>query len=324
VNVTVPPSVVGRAVFYNSSAFDGGDAAANLADDGAIATDKAALLPGQTATYANYTNYSRSINGLMIDINGLPNVGAGLTAADFAFLAGTDPDPANWTQVPVPSGVTVRAGALAGGGDRIEVVFADGAVMNEWLRVTVLANANTGLAAADVFYFGNLVGETGNQSGFANVSASDVNLVKAALAAGTSSVPIDSALDFNRNGLLSTSDVNLAKLYAGAALPLLNAPAIGAAVAAAAVPAASVSAAVISGTAPDAPADPGSTSAIATAVAPPPPPPLLVVTARGNAAAAFVPTPLVLIEDPVAVPRFDLRDAASSVLLRSDADAKDG
>ncbi|MCK4275430.1 MAG: hypothetical protein KAX78_02885, partial [Phycisphaerae bacterium] len=53
--------VLGRYVFYNNSALDGLDPAANAADDGAIATDKTALLGGSTAAFANYTSYSRGI-----------------------------------------------------------------------------------------------------------------------------------------------------------------------------------------------------------------------------------------------------------------------
>ena len=61
----LPPAVSGRFVFYNQSAFDGNDVSANAADDGAIATDKAPLLPGGVATFANYTSFSHGLNGLM-------------------------------------------------------------------------------------------------------------------------------------------------------------------------------------------------------------------------------------------------------------------
>ena len=60
-------SVVGRYIFYSNSKFDA------ASDDNAIATDKQALLPGQTATFANYTSYSQGINGIMVDIAGLVN-----------------------------------------------------------------------------------------------------------------------------------------------------------------------------------------------------------------------------------------------------------
>src|SRR6185503_12092782 len=48
--------VAGRHVFYNNSKFDGASAAVNAADDGAVAPDKLALLPGQTASFANFTS----------------------------------------------------------------------------------------------------------------------------------------------------------------------------------------------------------------------------------------------------------------------------
>ena len=57
------PTMIGSRVFYNRSAFDG-NAAANAADDAAIAPDKPPLRPGQTASFANYTSYSRGIHGL--------------------------------------------------------------------------------------------------------------------------------------------------------------------------------------------------------------------------------------------------------------------
>ena len=64
-DVDVPAAVIGRHVFYNNSAYDATD------DDDAIATDKVALLPGETATFANYTSYARGINGLMVDVTDL-------------------------------------------------------------------------------------------------------------------------------------------------------------------------------------------------------------------------------------------------------------
>jgi hypothetical protein len=87
--------VVGRYVYYNNSRFDGG--ANGAADDAAVATDKQALLPGQTATFANYTSFSRGINGVMIDASGLL---ADLTAADFKLQVGNSDDPASWAAAP--------------------------------------------------------------------------------------------------------------------------------------------------------------------------------------------------------------------------------
>ena len=104
----VVANVVGEQIFYNDSSFDGNDPTANAADDAAIATDKTALLPGQTATFANYTSYSRGINGIMVDIAGLPG---NVTASDFVFMVGNTNDPTTWTQVSVAPTVTIRWGA---------------------------------------------------------------------------------------------------------------------------------------------------------------------------------------------------------------------
>ena len=68
-------TVVGRHIFYNESGFDGNNAASNVADDGAIATHtsvilqghgsmelgKDTLLPGDTATFVNYTSYDKGL-----------------------------------------------------------------------------------------------------------------------------------------------------------------------------------------------------------------------------------------------------------------------
>lgn len=48
--------ISGRNLFYGNSAFDTGQGAANSAS---IATDKLALRPGQTASFDNYTSYTR-------------------------------------------------------------------------------------------------------------------------------------------------------------------------------------------------------------------------------------------------------------------------
>ena len=79
----------------------------------AIAPDKTALLPGQVATFANYTIYDKGINGVMVDVANLPAVG--VSAADFTFTAGTSSTPGSWAAVPVPSSVTVFRGVGVGG-----------------------------------------------------------------------------------------------------------------------------------------------------------------------------------------------------------------
>ena len=47
------------------------------------------------------------------------------------------------------------------GSDRVELIWADGAITQKWLEVIVKGTADTGLAANDVFFFGNEIGDTG-------------------------------------------------------------------------------------------------------------------------------------------------------------------
>jgi hypothetical protein len=194
-------AVVGRHVFYDRSAFDAGD------DDAAVATDKAALRPGQTATFANVTSYSRGINGVMVDVTGLP-AGAALTADDFSFRWGRSADGSDFADGPAPASVTVRPAEGSGGGDRVTLVWGDDAVRNGWLEVTVRANADTGLAAPDVFGFGNLVGDTGNSATSLTVNAQDLAAVRRHLFSPSA---VTGRFDFDRDGRVTAADFSIVR-----------------------------------------------------------------------------------------------------------------
>jgi hypothetical protein len=203
--------VVGRHVFYNNSKWDGhagfakGDPAANQFDDGAIATDKVALLPGQTGTFANYTNYSRGINGIMVDVRGLadPVAVADGDLSEFDFRYGNDDTPDDWSPAPAPLEVTVRD--IGGGVHRVTFVWADKAIPNKnWVQVTVKAHPNTGLAADDVFYFGNTVGEN---TGDFRVDYSDAFDIIWPLLGTPLAIGPDHVADINRDGRIDYSDV---------------------------------------------------------------------------------------------------------------------
>ncbi|MBL7041137.1 MAG: putative Ig domain-containing protein [Pirellulaceae bacterium] len=230
--------VVTRHVFYNNSAWDSNNSGANADDDNAIAPHvsspdpgdptfpdslpkelaKRALLPGETATFANYTSYSRGLNGIMIDIDGLTGTP---TTADFDFRVGNDDDPSSWNPGPAPQSVSVRPGAGVNGADRITLIWADndpytperepGSISGQWLQVTVLATENTGLAEDDVFYFGNAIGESGNSTVEANVDTNDEigarNHPHSLFAPAT----IDDAYDYDRDQRVDTNDEILAR-----------------------------------------------------------------------------------------------------------------
>ena len=200
----VNATVVGRYVFYNNSHWDGDNPAANNADDSAIATDKRTA-PGQTASFANYTSYSRGLNGIMIDVAGLP---LNLTRDDFIFRVGTSDDPSSWKNAPGLQNIAVRYGAGVGGSDRVTVTWPDNWIENSWLQVTVKATPRTGLVQDDVFYFGNMAGETGNSNTDAHVNATDQLMARVDLAA---SVSITAISDFNRDGQVDGTDELIAR-----------------------------------------------------------------------------------------------------------------
>ncbi|HUT09316.1 MAG TPA: SdrD B-like domain-containing protein, partial [Thermoguttaceae bacterium] len=165
-----PATVMKSHIFYNNSDWD------LSGNNAAIATNKWELLPGGVASFANYTSYEKGINGIMIDVVGLPD-GASVGPEDFQFRVGGagvgTEDPGTWallaapaptiTVDPVPVSGTGRDGATPyQDADRIIITWPDGAIKNQWVQVTVLGGTDLGLAGPDVFYFGNQVAETGN------------------------------------------------------------------------------------------------------------------------------------------------------------------
>jgi len=200
--------VLDRHIVYNDSAFDGNDPAASVADTAAIDPTKDALLPGQTAAPCNVSNYAAGINGIAID---LPNATAAISPTDFAFRVGNDDQPDAWGAPPPPTGFEFLPGQGTLDSDRVVIVWNDGSIVNTWLQVAVSANENTGLVAADVFYFGNAVGETGNDPNNALVTAADVIAVRDHPRGPANRAPIDDPHDVNRNGLVDAIDVLLAR-----------------------------------------------------------------------------------------------------------------
>ena len=197
-----PSTVVGRHTFYNHSAFDGADMGANAADDAAIATDKSALAPGEPASFDNYTNFDGGINGIVVDID-RPSVSGAMNIADSRFRVGNNDDPETWESAPLHSGGTFRSSEGVDGSDRVMIVWPDGAIVNQWLEVTVLANDRTGLEADEVFYFGNAVGDVGNSAFHATVNDADFNAVSANY---TDAADVENVFDVNRDGQVDPND----------------------------------------------------------------------------------------------------------------------
>ncbi len=202
-------AVVGRHVFYNRSSFDGNNAGANAADDAAIAIDKSPLLAGNVATGENYTSFSLGINGVMVDIAGLP-AGTVPDADDFRFRIGNNNDPSGWADAPAPLSVTLREGDGVDGSARITLTWADYAVKKTWLEVTVVG-AGLGMSGDNVFYFGNAVAEAGNSAGNAQVTTTDLLLARNNPRNFLNPAAIDFSYDYNRDGRVNSTDVLLAR-----------------------------------------------------------------------------------------------------------------
>lgn len=218
VSWTTNSTIAGRRVFYNNSYFDGRNAAANSNDDNAIASDKEPLLPPfftVTASFLNYTSYTKGLNGIIIDVTGLNSVP---TAADFQFRYGNSSTLSSWTAWATPPAITVRWGGGVGGSDRVTLIWPDynpasptdpnNARAKTWLEVKVLATANTGLAAADLFYFGNAIGESGDRSTNAWVDGTDFSGARDNPHNIANRAAINDPFDYNRDSYVDGTDLS--------------------------------------------------------------------------------------------------------------------
>ena len=203
----VPPHVLDRYVFYNNSFYDtpspGNPGATN---DDAIAPDKSPLLPGQAASFANYTSYSKGINGVIVDLSG--SLVPALNTNDFAFRIGRGVDLADWSPAPLPNALDTTD--LGNGVSRVTITWPDNAIADAWLEVRVFANENTGLITDDVFYFGNVRGESGDRSSLNTF----VNAWDFAAARGhqqASGAAIDNPYDYDRDDAVNATDAMIAR-----------------------------------------------------------------------------------------------------------------
>jgi hypothetical protein len=210
-------SIVNRRVFYNNAGSVFGTNGVNSTDINlnpvlAIDTTKTALLPGATASVANYTNYSRGINGIVIDISNATNLAA-INASSFQFATWSSFPDATPNFVTITPTVTVSTFATGGqgGSGRIKLTFADGSIVNSWLRVTLLASPlSTGLSANDVFYFGNArfdVNPTNPTfSTQVTINVLDANQIRGQ--SGLNSNVVSNPFDVDRSGSVNVLDAN--------------------------------------------------------------------------------------------------------------------
>ena len=190
-------------------------------DDGShvLPTDKRALLPGSAASSANITVHGRGIDGIIISIADLH---ASFSTADVEVETGNSVGP--WTPVP---GVSVfTAWDNDGVGAAVVVNLPAGAALNTWLRITARSSKKTGLTRADVFYFGNLAGDTTNDRGTPRVDALDLAATRRAL--GRTDASSRSRFDFDRNLTIDGWDLLIVRNNQRRSLPLFTAAAASA------------------------------------------------------------------------------------------------
>ena len=89
----------------------------------------------------------------------------------------------------------------------------------EWLEVTLLSTGSTGLGASDVFYFGNLGGETGDDPNNAKVNALDLGRTQAHL---HETATISSPYDPNHDGRINALDIAAIKVNLNRSIHLIQ------------------------------------------------------------------------------------------------------
>jgi len=115
----------------------------------------------------------------------------------------------------------VATRSMGGGVTRVTLIWDDNVIQNQWLQVEVKKD-NLGLAADEVFYFGNAIAESGNDPGSAVVDLQDDLAARAHKTAFTPA-PITNPYDFNRDRRVNATDELVARYnHSGTPLQLID------------------------------------------------------------------------------------------------------
>jgi hypothetical protein len=188
----------------------------------------------QTAARVNMINSVQGINAVAFDCQSLP-APADLTGSDFQFQVspqgGFDMQsnsPVDWSAAPEPLLISIMRdvaspGYTAGTVDRIMIQWADNAIRDRWVRITVRATVSTGLSQDQVYYLGHLAGETtGDVDGIYSVTFSDITPIRAQIG---QTVSAGSMFDINKDGSVTFSDISAMRSSVGAQLTNITVPA---------------------------------------------------------------------------------------------------
>jgi hypothetical protein len=221
-------TVVGRYVDYRGAwADDNPDRSPRSAPAVSCSADvdcqKEPLLPGQTASFRNYTSFVRGINGAVIDLADAP----GMPSREDLQFRVSGREPGSWEEAPEPQRVASFADGGGEGIVRLHILWEDGAIMDRWLEITLLPGPRTGLHRPDVHYWGNAVGETGDDPKKTAVDQGDLSAVILNANDFLDPAPLSSPYDMNRDGQVDGTDVAIVRDHwksADESLPLLTAP----------------------------------------------------------------------------------------------------
>jgi hypothetical protein len=195
-------SVAGGFVFYGDSSFDRGIGTNPTA---AIAVDKQALLPGQTAGFNNYISYDKGINGIIIDLSGWDRQPIPLD-----YRMGRSSDTSTWTPAPQPKLYEQYVGGGVNGSDRVVIRWRDNSIRDEWLQVT-LGGPGSEMPTPDVFYFGDQVGSSEQSATSAAVTLADEYGARLDSHTFSHPAPITNVHDYNRDGRVDAADQLIAR-----------------------------------------------------------------------------------------------------------------
>ncbi len=216
-NILLPPATLLQSyLFYNGSGFESAGGVAAAIDDPTLDPTNSKVLiqsnnSAQTSTFANVSNYSRGINGLVFDVTFL--AASSLAASDFLFRRPSSllptglANPSEWNGVvPAPTAITVTPGLTFSSPTRIRIEWSDNAIQNTWLQVIVKANNSTGLLSPAVFYIGHALGETSGASPY-RVTSADVSQITPFIS--TNLVSITNPRDVNKDRRITSADVSV-------------------------------------------------------------------------------------------------------------------
>lgn len=178
-------------VFYNESAFDRHSEAVTKYDQQAIAIDKVALRPGQTATFSNYTSYDRGINGVAVTLAEGESIGS------VSVRSGNAVDISTWTTAKQPAITTIGSVAY--------LTWPDRTFVGVWIELNI---------GGELYYFGNAPGESGNSSSNTFVDGSDFAGARDNPHTPTDPAAIDDRYDYNRDSLVDDEDKAIATNHA--------------------------------------------------------------------------------------------------------------